>query len=93
MHANLRLSKLSITEGEQLGNGPEGLQAGDEIWVLKGGKMPLILRPSKEPRAMPELGLEAALCYILVRQCYLDGIIDRETADILTADAVDVFII
>jgi hypothetical protein len=84
--------KLFITEGEYFGSGPKGIQAGDEVWILNGGKMPLILRPSKESKAIPELNLEVAPCHTLVGNCYVDGIMDGEAADTLVTNHVGVFI-
>ncbi|KAK5659430.1 hypothetical protein OQA88_631 [Cercophora sp. LCS_1] len=37
-------------DGMQLGLGPTGMQAGDELWVLSGAKTPSILRPTETGR-------------------------------------------
>jgi hypothetical protein len=84
---------IFTTEEEYLGNGPKGMQTGDEVWILNGGRMPLILRPSKESRAILGLNLEATPCLTLVGDCYVDGIMDGEAAGALETDAMDIFII
>ena len=84
---------IFTTEEGYLGNGPKGMQAGDEVWILNGGRIPMILRLSKASKAISELKLEAAPFYTLVGDCYVDGIMDGEAADTRDNNAVDIFII
>jgi hypothetical protein len=55
--------------------------------------MPLILRLSSEMRAIPELNLEAVPRHMLIGDCYVDGIMDGETAEAQKTNPVNVFII
>ena len=84
---------IFVTKNNHLGNGPKDIQAGSEVWILNGGKMPLILRPLKESRAIPELNLEAVPCHTLVGDCYVNDIRDGEAADAPETNPVDIFII
>jgi hypothetical protein len=60
-----------------LGNGLESTRAGDEVWVLAGGRVPYVLRPKGNNE------------YELVGEAYVHGIMDGElfanSADALTA--------
>jgi hypothetical protein len=38
------LKRLFRTDGGFLGNGPEDIEAGDEVWVLAGSRRPAVLR-------------------------------------------------
>lgn len=59
---------LFVTERGCLGMGPAVLEVGDEVWVLAGADVPLILRPSKSS------GEE----FILVGEAYIHGIMQGE---------------
>jgi hypothetical protein len=54
-----------ITERGYMGLGDP--KVGDQVWVLCGGDIPFILRPSREP-----------LAHYLIRDCYVHGIMDGE---------------
>jgi len=81
--------KIIITEGGLIGGCPEETQAGDGVWILKGGKMPLVLHRSNETRSIPELNLDSALRHTLVGDC-VDGIMDGKASERLTANPKDV---
>lgn len=44
---NIGNQTFFVTEKGMLGLGPSDTKAGDEIWVLDGGHMPIVLRPRK----------------------------------------------
>jgi hypothetical protein len=50
-----------LTSSGYLGSGPVSLVQGDEVWLLKGGKMPMILRKVSDKK------------YLLVGETYLHG--------------------
>jgi hypothetical protein len=59
---------LFVTERGDLGMGPTVLEAGDEVWILPGADVPLILRRSASS------GEE----YRLVGEAYVHGIMQGE---------------
>ncbi|KAI0386940.1 HET-domain-containing protein [Hypomontagnella monticulosa] len=68
--------KLFISEKGYLGLAPEDAQDGDEIWILNGGRVPLILRPIREAP------VEATQSdYTFVGDSYVHGIMDGEFVD------------
>lgn len=65
-----------VTERGYVGVGPPNLVEGDEVWVLSGGKVPFILRPStgdKSPRS------SATPLFSLMGDAFVHGILDEET--------------
>jgi hypothetical protein len=70
-----------ITEKGYMGNGPWKMMVGDEVHVLRGGKLPLVLR--RDPSIMVDVDLQeefGSKIYTLSGQCYLHGIMDGEAA-------------
>ncbi len=63
--------RLFATNRGYIGLGPDGMQKGDHVYVLSGGKVPYILRPVSGPRPRT---------FELVGDCYLHGIMDGEAA-------------
>ena len=68
-----------------LGLGPEKMVNGDSVWILKGGRVPLVLRADEQ--ATPYRGLLPAengesrpVMHTLVGDCYVHGIMDGEAA-------------
>lgn len=76
--------RIFATQNGDVGIGPAALKVGDQIWILHGGKMPLILRPS------PIRSGETQNLHKLVGPCYVDGIMDGEAADGLKHNTVHV---
>ena len=66
-----------ITEDDKFGTGPPHMEAGDEVWVLLGSRVPFILRPitnvKKESRSN---------AYNFIGDCYLHGFMDGEALDV-----------
>ncbi|KAE8447897.1 hypothetical protein EG329_010126 [Mollisiaceae sp. DMI_Dod_QoI] len=80
--------RFFITDHGSFGLGPGSIEAGDEVWVVCGGKMPLVLRT----REMDwQAGNDAH--YTLVGDCYVDGIMDGGAAGNLMKDKVEVRIV
>ena len=52
------------------------LKEGDEIWILNGGRVPLILRPIREV-----LGKDIRPEYTFIGDSYVHGIMDGEFVD------------
>jgi hypothetical protein len=70
-----------ITEKGYMGNGPWKMMVGDEVHVLRGGKLPLVLH--RDPNTMVDVNLQeefGSTIYTLCGQCYLHGIMDGEAA-------------
>ncbi|KAF4810289.1 Heterokaryon incompatibility protein 6, OR allele [Colletotrichum tropicale] len=63
--------QVIITEGGFLGLGRAETQVGDEIWLMRGGRMPLILRKSGRTGGFGE-------DYLLVGEAYIHGIMHGE---------------
>ncbi|OTB02997.1 hypothetical protein M426DRAFT_264004 [Hypoxylon sp. CI-4A] len=65
--------KLFISKKGYIGLAPEGAQEGDEIWVLDGGRLPLILR-----RLDTKPGDTSEPKYTFVGGSYVHGIMEGE---------------
>jgi hypothetical protein len=89
----MRRAKLIITTNAWLGMVPRDTQIGDEIYVLAGGRMPFVLRPSQEKFSPSGSSSAQRSCHTLVGECYIDGSMDGELSDKLRDEAVDVFIV
>jgi hypothetical protein len=89
----MRRAKLIITTNGWLGMVPRDTQIGDEIYVLAGGRMPFVLRPSQEKFSPSGSSNSQRSCDALVGECYLDGSMDGELSVKLRSEAVDVFIV
>jgi hypothetical protein len=61
--------KLFTTSQKWLGLGPECLEQGDEVWLLKHAAVPFILRPHGESQ------------YTIVGEAYVHGIMHGELVD------------
>jgi hypothetical protein len=60
--------RMFRTKKGLLGNGPKSVEAGDEVWVVHGAKVPFVLRPfagGKDPKR-----------FILVGEAYVHGYMD-----------------
>ncbi|KAI1170176.1 HET-domain-containing protein [Nemania sp. FL0916] len=68
--------RLFLSKRGYLGLAPGNAKVGDEIWVLDGGRLPLILRPSAK-----ELHEEPDPEYSLVGDAYVHGIMDGEVVE------------
>jgi hypothetical protein len=86
-------ARLIITTNGWLGMVPRDTQIGDEIYVLAGGRMPFVLRPSQEKFCPPGSSNSRRSCHTLVGECYIDGSMDGEVSDKLRDEAVDIFIV
>lgn len=74
--------KLISSEKGYLGLAPLGVECGDIIGILAGGKMPFILRPSPASRAAE--GSQAESMYCLIGDAYIHGLMDGEAVDTAT---------
>jgi hypothetical protein len=61
--------RLFVTPEKWLGSGPELLESGDEVWLLKNAAVPFILRPTGDSQ------------YQLVGEAYVHGIMYGELVD------------
>ena len=61
--------RLFTTFQKWLGLGPESIEQGDEVWLLKNAGVPFILRPHGESQ------------YMLVGEAYVHGIMHGELVD------------
>nr|XP_036582656.1 heterokaryon incompatibility protein [Colletotrichum truncatum]KAF6791447.1 heterokaryon incompatibility protein [Colletotrichum truncatum] len=59
------------TRGGYIGLGPAEAEVGDEIWLVKGGRMPLLLRKNRSEASDGE-------SYSLVNEVYLHGVMHGE---------------
>ncbi|KAI2779370.1 heterokaryon incompatibility protein-domain-containing protein [Daldinia loculata] len=82
MFANLVHRKMIITKTGLLGFGPHHAEVGDQVWILPGGKMPFVLRPSEgQSLSTNEL--------LFIGSSYLDGIMEGEAME-LVEPAIDI---
>ncbi|KAH9215621.1 hypothetical protein DL95DRAFT_500171 [Leptodontidium sp. 2 PMI_412] len=80
-------SRFFVTDKGSIGLGPTSTKPGDEIWIVSGGKLPLILRENKNPRSLTgEISIPGTY-HTLVGDCYVDGIMDREATGNFPIDA------
>ena len=75
---SVRVYKFWLTRQGFLGMGPQTLEQGDEVFVAKGSRLPLIFRPIENA-----IGQNLGICgherrYLFVGQCYLHGFMDGE---------------
>ncbi len=84
--------RFVVTDNGSLAMIPFNIQMGDEIYILAGGNMPFVLRPSKATFSLPGSARSQNPCYTLVGECYLDEAIDGQLADKLGSEAIDIFI-
>jgi hypothetical protein len=84
--------KFFITSNGSLGLGPPEMQVGDEVWIVHGGRMPLIFRPNEESFRPPNSEADQK-CHTFVGDSYIYGIMDGEAAIDLEQNSVDVFLV
>lgn len=75
--------RLFITDTGLIGIGPAGLQKGDKLHILLGGKAPFLLRGSGTREIPlianePRLGWKKPPCYELIGDCFVHGLMDGE---------------
>jgi hypothetical protein len=86
-------AQFVVTDNGSLAMVPFDTQMGDEIYILAGGNMPFVLRPSEATFSPPGSVGAQNPCYTLVGECYLDEAMDGQFADKLRTEAVDIFIV
>ena len=75
---SVRAYKFWLTSQGFMGMGPQTLERGDEVFVAKGSRVPLIFRPIEDTLAQ-SFGVPAdERGYLFVGQCYLHGFMDGE---------------
>ncbi|KAM3082009.1 hypothetical protein ACMFMG_004468 [Clarireedia jacksonii] len=84
--------RFFVTKSGAFGLGPSDTQVTDEVFIIQGGRQPLVLRKSTTTFAPPGAD-KAQICHALVGDCYVHGIMDGEAAQGLKADPKDVFIV
>jgi hypothetical protein len=85
--------RFVVTDNDSLAMVPLDTQMGDEIYILAGGNMPFVLRPSKVTFSPPGSAGAKQSCYTLVGACYLDEAMDGQLADKLRDEVIDIFIV
>lgn len=71
-------SRFWLTSQGFLGLGRQTLEKGDEVFIVKGSRVPLIFRPI-EATLLPTFGLsKREQGYLFVSECYLHGFMDGE---------------
>jgi hypothetical protein len=86
-------AQFIITSNGSLAMVPFDSRIGDEIYVLAGGNMPFVLRPSGATFSPPGSSGARHSCYTLIGECYLDQYMDGQMANKLRDEAVDIFIV
>jgi hypothetical protein len=69
-HALGKEGVLVTTERGRLGFGPGNSSEGDEVWLLGGARLPVLLRPLKEKR----MGRDRRCEYRFVGEVYVEGV-------------------
>ncbi|RYP81054.1 hypothetical protein DL769_002163 [Monosporascus sp. CRB-8-3] len=82
--------RLFFTKKGYMGLGPATMKAGDVAYVFAGGHMPFIIRHAKE-RVVPKVGRR--VCYELIGDCYIHGIMDGEVMDNFEQDKRSVYLV
>ena len=78
---SVRMYKFWLTSQGFLGMGLQTLARGDEVFVVKGSRLPLICRPIENTIAQ-NLGISGhERGYLFVGQCYLHGFMDGEAVE------------
>ena len=75
---SVREYKFWLTSEGFLGMGPQTLVKGDEVFVAKGSRLPLIFRPIENTIAQSSGISGDERGYLFVGQCYLHGFMDGE---------------
>jgi hypothetical protein len=84
---------FAVTNHGSLTMVPSDTKMGDEIYILAGGNMPFVLRPSEATFSLPGSAGVQHSCHTLVGECYLDEAMDGQLADKLRDEATDIFIV
>ena len=71
---------FAIKEG-YMGLAPLNTSSADQIIILFGGDIPFLLREAIWPSSFYSLSGEMVPCWLLIRDCYVHGILDREAMD------------
>ncbi|KAF2100233.1 HET-domain-containing protein [Rhizodiscina lignyota] len=66
-----------LTEEDRFGTGPPGMEAGDQVWVLLGGRIPFVLRPVTNVKQGSR-----SEAYNFIGDCYLHGVMDGQALDV-----------
>lgn len=64
----LRGNRIASTSEKMLANVPEHTNEGDEIWIIYGCRTPFLLRPTERG-------------YLMVGECFVDGIMDGQALE------------
>jgi hypothetical protein len=75
---------LFKSENGQLGICPPNTQVGDEVWVIGGGNVPLILRKNVE---------RGDRHYKFVGDCYMEGVMDGKVVEKADSSAQEVILV
>ena len=76
--ASMPYLKFWLTSQGSLGLGRQTVGKGDEVFIVKGSRVPLIFRPI-EGTLLPQFGLsERKQGYLFVSECHLHGFMDGE---------------
>jgi hypothetical protein len=71
--------KFFMTQRGYLGLGPARMQVGDSIYILCGGRCPLVLRKSRTVSTFkPREGSDPQTLHNFLGDCYVQGIMDGE---------------
>jgi hypothetical protein len=73
----LSLMRFFITEAGRMGIGPTSMQPGDRVVVLKGGRVPFLLRPQGNRPGWTE----SRRVYSFLGPVYVDGCMDGEAVE------------
>lgn len=72
--------RFFITKLGYIGNGPAKMERSDDVFILCGSKMPLVLRPDSSETFQQGLSPESRPLHTLVGDCYIHGVMDGEAA-------------
>jgi hypothetical protein len=76
-----RYRRFAVTRQGYFVLGPDALQEGDVVAVLRGGKIPFVLRRAST-NSDGDPGTDTGDRWILIGECYVHGIMDGEGWDV-----------
>ncbi|KAH9874366.1 hypothetical protein IAQ61_003555 [Plenodomus lingam] len=79
-----------LTREGYMGIGPTDIMPGDEVWILAGGSVPFVLRPTGLVDRSASSSPQYASGHMLVGGSYVHGFMDGEAEEVLIKNLIEV---